>query len=174
MDLLLVSGLIHIIGGLVWAGSVAVLGLILLSVADGSDHEAARRAVDEAALIDRCALRPAMLATVAGGGGLAWAAGALPGGWALVVLALMGATLTLGITVLRPAVEMARHVPGPASVRRVLGLAAIHLAPQAAALALLVLRPGMSEIILLGGLVACLGLAVALARTPGEEPARAA
>ena len=163
MDILLALGLLHVVAGLVWAAGVVILALILFAAR--RDDDAALRALPETAHLARRVLHPASLVTVATGCALALRAGAL--GEAPVVLSTTLALVALvtGIRIVAPACEQAREMPRGAALvrgRQALGLARLNLGGQGAAIGLLVLAPSWGGAAILGGLVACLALALAL------------
>jgi hypothetical protein len=165
MDLFLVLGLIHVVGGLAWAASVLVLGLILRAAR--RDDDATLRALPEVAHLTRRVLHPAILATTLSGLALAGAGGLLAEAWVVLSTALSLAALALGRTAVAPACERARGMPRAAALfrgRLALRLAGQGLGLQAAAIALMVLTPGWSGAAIFAGLVACLVLALALLR----------
>ena len=163
MDILLALSLLHVVAGLVWAACVLVLALILFAARRSDD--ATLRALSETAHLGRRVLRPAILATVLSGLALAAPAGLL--GEASVVLSttLAAVALVAGAILVLPACEQAREMPRAAALvqgRQALGLAGLDLGAQGAAIALMILAPGWGGAAILGGLVACLALAVAL------------
>jgi hypothetical protein len=170
MDLFLALGLIHVVGGLVWAAAVLVLALILLAAR--RDDAALLRALPEVAGIDRRVLRPAILATVLSGVALAWAGGLLSEAWVVLSTALGAAALALGARAVAPSCLRALEMPGQARLvqgRRALRLAGFGLTVQSAAIGLLIAAPDWAGAAILGGLAACLALAAALIReTAGD------
>jgi hypothetical protein len=175
MDVFLVLGLLHVVGGVAWAASLLVVALILLAAR--RDDAAALRALPEVALLSRRVLRPAILVTLLTGLALAAAAGLLAEAWVVLSTALALAALAAGALVVVPGCEQAAGMPRGAALfrgRRALGQAGHSLAAQAAAIALQVLTPGWGGAAILGGLVACLALAAALLRETGSAETRPA
>lgn len=164
MDILLTLGLVHSVLAIAWAASGLVLGLVLLAARSGA--EAAARAVPEALLLGRSVLRPLGIGTFLTGAPLAALLGLGLEAWVL-----LGGALLLGMALLRravvePALVAAQAGEEPAA--RALRLAALDPAATLGAGLLMALRPGWGEAAILGGLLACLLLALALLRSLSE------
>lgn len=165
MTVLLALAILHVVGALVWAAAIAILGVILLAAR--RDDEATLWALPEVADLSRRVLRPTILVAALSGFVLAIRGGLLAEAWVvlstvLALAALLGEALVIG-----PECRRAQGMPRGAALvrgRHALGLAAVSLGGQAGAIALIVLAPGWSGAAILGGLVACLVLAVALLR----------
>lgn len=170
MDLSLALGLAHSAAALAWTAGGLVLALILLAAR--RDPEAARRALPEARLIGRRVLGPLGLATILTGAPLAALLGLGAEAWVLLGAALVLAGLAARRLWIEPALALAEA--GRAPVGRALRLAALEPAAVAAAVALMALRPGWGEAAILAGLLACLALALALARSLDDGAARPA
>lgn len=164
MDLSLALSLAHAVAALAWGAGLLVLALILL--AGRGEAGAQARAAAETGVIGARVLRPASLAAtvtalaLAAQGGLAVPAGLLLGA------VLVAAALAPRLVLLGPG--GARAARGPAAAPEALRRAALEVAAQGAAFALLILRPGWGGSAILLGLAACAALSVAMFRALGE------
>ncbi len=177
MDFFLALGLINVLGCIVWIGAAIVHSLILLTIARRGDDDSSLRAADETAVLDRHAIRPAMLVTILSTGILAWASGLAGEAWVILGAGLTLAAWAWGCCAVEPACGLALQMPkgnAPFQARHALRLARVGLGLQGAAMAALLLTPGWSEAAIMAGLLTCMALAAALVITPegaSEQPA---
>ncbi len=170
MDVLLALGLAHSVIAIAWTAASLVLGLVLLVAC--RDRDAQARAVAEASLLGRRALRPLGMGTLLTGGPFAALMGFASEAWVI-----LGAVLVLGAALLRCAITepaIADAQAGRSAPARALRLAAIDPLAALGTLLLMVLRPGWGEAAILAGLLACLLLTVALLRSLSEATSRPA
>jgi hypothetical protein len=108
-----------------------------------------------------------MLVTTLSGLVLAVHGGLLAEAWVVLSTALAVAALVAETVAIGPELRRAQEMPRGAALvrgRHALSLAQASVGAQAAAIALAVLTPGWGGAAILGGLVACLMMAVALLR----------
>ena len=156
MDPYLLLKLAHVVAALLWVGGVAILALLVIVVDRKGDDAATLGALALLGLAGRHVFGRAMAATLGSGLVLAWL-----GGWALspwvVLSALLAVASVLYVKrVMAPAsgAIMARRaggdIPGAAALaRRQLRRIGTDLSLKAAIIALMILKPGLPEPLLL-------------------------
>ena len=157
MELLLLLKLLHVAGAILWVGGATILTLLVLILDRRGDDAATMAGVSYVALLGNRVFAPMGMAVIASGLLLAWLAGWGLAAWTVLATIAVVGTFLLGALVLGPSCERAVRTwettgDAAGSVvlgRRVLRLVRLDLGGQFAIIALMVLKPGWADPLLL-------------------------
>jgi uncharacterized membrane protein len=168
MDLYLLLKLVHVVGAIVWVGGASILTLLCVILDRRGDDQATLTGVSHVATIGNRVFAPVGLGVILTGLVLAWLGGYGFAAWTVLAVLIVVCTFTLGAFVLGPTCERTVKLwaetgdtaAAIGSGRRVLRLVKLDLGGQFAIIALMVLKPGWTDplllvpasILLLGGL----------------------
>lgn len=168
MDSYLLLKLIHVVGAILWVGGASILTLLCVILDRRRDDHATLTGVSYVALLGNRVFAPLGLGVILSGLVLAWLGGYGFAAWTVLAVAVVAGTFTMGAAVLGPTCERtvrlwAETGDTAAAIglgRRVLRLVKLDLGGQFAIIALMVLKPGWTDplllvpaaILLLGGL----------------------
>lgn len=184
MDPYLLLKFVHVVGAILWVGGASILTLLVVLLDRRGDDAATLTGVSYVALLGNRVFLPLSLLVILTGLGLAWLGGWGFAAWTVLATGIVVATAVLGGAVLGPTTEKAVKVwreEGDLAQalglgRRVLRLVKADLGGQFAIIALMVLKPGWTDpmllvpaAILLGGVA--LGLLAGRARPAAAQPA---
>ncbi len=172
MDLYLLLKLVHVVGAIVWVGGASILTLLCVLLDRRGDDHATLTGVSYVALLGNRVFAPLGLGVIVTGLVLAWLAGTGFAAWTVLAVVIVAGTFTLGALVLGPTcertVKLWAETGDTASAiglgRRVLRLVKLDLGGQFAIIALMVLKPGWTDPLLVvpAAILALGGLAYAL------------
>jgi uncharacterized membrane protein len=177
MDLYALLKLVHIAAAITWVGGATLMTVLLLALMRRDDEDTLRF-LSYTSLLGNRFFVPVALITIIVGLVLAWLGGWGLAAWTVLAAGTVAVTFTLGGAVLSPAADRClalwRAGDTPAAMelgRRVIRLTKFDLAAQWAIIALMVLKPGWTDPLLLvpAGLV-LLGVALALRPVAGPRP----
>lgn len=180
MDLYLLLKLVHVMGAIVWVGGASILTLLCAVLDRRGDDQATLTGVSYVALLGNRVFAPMGLGVILSGLVLAWLGGYGVAAWTVLAVAVVACTFALGALVLGPTcertvtlwAETGDTAAAIGSGRRVLRLVKLDLGGQFAIIALMVLKPGWTDPLLLvpAAILALGGLAYAM---HGSAPADA-
>lgn len=156
-QILLLLKFAHVMGAILWVGGASILTLLCVILDRRGDDQATLTGVSYVALLGNRVFAPLGMATILSGLLLAWLAGYGFAAWTVLAAVIVVCTFLLGALVLGPACERAIALwkeTGDASqaiamARRVLRLVKLDLGGQFAIIALMVLKPGWVDALLL-------------------------
>ena len=182
MDLYLLLKLVHILGAIIWVGGASVMTLLVILVDRKGDDQATLTAIDYLGTLGNRVFVPVALLTIFTGLTLGWIGGWGFAAWTVLAALTVVCTFLLGALVLGPAsdrcVKIWKEQGDAAAIgmaRQVLGLVKLDLGAQFGIIALMVLKPGWTDPLLIVP-AAILGLgilayALSAARRPVVQPA---
>lgn len=171
MDLYLLLKFVHVMGAILWVGGAAILTLLVAILDRRGDDAATMTGVSYVALLGNRVFAPVGLVVILTGLVLAWLGGYGFSAWTVLAVVIVAGTFTMGAAVLGPTCERAVKTwaeAGDAAAialgRRVLRLVKLDLGGQFAIIALMVLKPGWTDPLLVvpAAILALGGLAYAL------------
>lgn len=183
MDLYLLLKLVHILGAIVWVGGASVLTLLVMLLDRKGDDLATLTSLDYIGTLGSRVFAPVGLLTILTGLTLGWLGGWGFAAWTVLAALTVACTFLLGALVLGPASERTVRIwkqegdlaAAMALGRRALRLTKLDLGAQFAIIALMVLKPGWTDPLLIVP-AAILGLgvlayALGAPRRPVAQPA---
>jgi uncharacterized membrane protein len=181
MDLFLLLKLVHVLLAILWVGGAAVLTFVIMVVDRDRNDEATLSAVSHMALAGQRIFGPGSMLTILTGLALAWMGGYGFAAWTVLSAAIVAVTTTLGLTVLGPtsgkcvALWKQGDTAGAARLgRKVMHVVKADLLAQFAIIALMVLKPGWTDpLLLVPAALVALALALGL-RAPAPVAAQPA
>lgn len=183
MDLYLLLKFAHVVGAILWVGGASILTLLVLILDRRGDDAATLTGVSYVALLGNKVFAPVGLVVIVLGLILAWLGGYGFAAWTVLSAAVVACTFTLGATVLGPSCERTMRIwedTREAALcigmgRRVLRLVKLDLAGQYAIIALMVLKPGWTDpLLLVPALILAVGGVAFLRGTPAPAVAQPA
>jgi uncharacterized membrane protein len=157
LQLLLLLKLVHVVGAIVWVGGASVMTILCMTLDRRGDDQVTLSGISYVATLGNKVFAPIGLATILTGLLLAWLAGYGLAAWTVLSTLIVVCTFLLGALVLGPSCDRTVKFwqdSGDASAaigraRGVLRLVKLDLAGQFAIIALMVLKPGWMDVLLL-------------------------
>jgi uncharacterized membrane protein len=168
MDPYLLLKFVHVVGAILWVGGATIMTILALILDRRPDGRDLITAINFFALLGNRVFLPLSLLVIVTGLTLAWLGSWGFAAWTVLAAVVVVGTTVLGAAVLGPAVDRAQRLSAEGDVagalslgRKVLRLVKIDLGGQFGIIALMVLKPGWSDPMLLVP-VAILATGVAL------------
>ncbi|EYD74809.1 hypothetical protein Rumeso_03621 [Rubellimicrobium mesophilum DSM 19309] len=183
MELYLLLKFVHVVGAILWVGGAAILTLLVVILDRRGDDRATLTGVSYVGLLGNKVFAPLGMLVILLGLVLAWLGGYGFAAWTVLAAAIVACTFLLGAMVLGPTCERTVRIwedTGEAALcigmgRRVLRLVKLDLGGQFAIIALMVLKPGWTDpLLLVPALILALGGFAYLRGAPAPAVAQAA
>ncbi len=183
MDLYLLLKFVHVVGAILWVGGASILTLLVVILDRRGDDRATLTGVSYVALLGNKVFAPLGMLVILLGLILAWLGGYGFAAWTVLSAVIVACTFLLGAMVLGPTCERTVRIwedTGDAPLcigmgRRVLRLVKLDLGGQFAIIALMVLKPGWTDLLLVvPALILGVGVVAYLRGAPAATMAQAA